>query len=89
MIEQYINVVATNLIIEIYVKQADDAFSFTATTNSAGSITSINNGGLSAFVLSVNATPVTAPFNIVNGDVVSAAFTGAGAATTVTLTGTY
>ena len=78
-----------DLTIRIEVALAADAFTFTATANEAGTITSVNNGGLSAFALSVNASPVTAPFNIVNGDVLSAAFTGAGSATTVTLTGTY
>ena len=78
-----------DLTIRIEVALAADAFTFTATANEAGSITSVNDGGLSAFVLSVNATPVTAPFTIANGDTVSAAFTAAGAATTVILTGTY
>jgi hypothetical protein len=78
-----------DLTIEVEVALAADVFSFTARPNSAGTITSVNDGGLSAFVLSVNATPVTAPFSIANGDVISAAFTAAGAATTVILTGTY
>jgi hypothetical protein len=78
-----------DLTIRVQVALAADAFTFTATANEAGTITSVNDGGLSAFVLSKNATPVTAPFTIVNGDVISAAFTAAGAATTVILTGTY
>jgi hypothetical protein len=73
----------------VQVALAADAFTFTATANEAGTITNINNGGLSAFVLSRNASPVTAPFTIANGDVISAAFTAAGSATTVILTGTY
>jgi len=79
----------TDLTIRVQVALAADAFTFTTTANEAGTITSVNNGGLSAFVISVNAVPVTTPFNIVNGDVVSAAFTAAVAATTVILTGTY
>ena len=78
-----------SLTIRVQVALAADAFTFTATANEAGSITSVNAGGLSAFVLSKNASPVTAPFTIANGDVISAAFTAAGAATTVILTGTY
>jgi hypothetical protein len=78
-----------DLTIRVQVALAADAFTFTATTNEAGTITSVNNGGLSSFVLSKNASPVTAPFTIANGDVISAAFTAAGAATTVILTGTY
>jgi hypothetical protein len=78
-----------DLTIRIEVALAADAFTFTATANEAGSITAVNNGGLSAFVLSKNASPVTAPFSIANGDTVSAAFTAAVAATTVILTGTY
>jgi hypothetical protein len=78
-----------DLTIEVEVALAADVFTFTARPNSAGTITSVNDGGLSAFVLSKNATPVTAPFAIANGDVISAAFTAAGAATTVILTGTY
>jgi hypothetical protein len=78
-----------SLTIRVQVALAADAFTFTATANEAGSITNINAGGLAAFVLSKNASPVTAPFTIANGDVISAAFTAAGAATTVILTGTY
>jgi hypothetical protein len=78
-----------DLTIRIEVALAADAFTFTATANEAGSITSVNDGSLTSFVLSVNATPVTAPFSIANGDTVSAAFDAAGSATTVTLTGTY
>jgi hypothetical protein len=78
-----------DLTIRVQVALAADAFTFTATANEAGSITNINAGGLAAFVLSKNASPVTAPFTIANGDVISAAFTAAGAATTVILTGTY
>ena len=78
-----------DLTIRVQVALAADAFTFTATTNEAGTITAVNDGGLSAFVLSVNATPVTAPFSIANADVISAAFTAAGATTTVILTGTY
>jgi hypothetical protein len=78
-----------DLTIRVQVALAADAFTFTATANEAGTITSVNDGGLSAFVLSKNASPVTAPFTIANGDVISAAFTAAGAATTVILTGTY
>jgi hypothetical protein len=78
-----------DLAIRIQVALAADAFTFTATANEAGTITAVNNGGLSAFVLSKNASPVTAPFTIANGDVISATFTAAGAATTVILTGTY
>ena len=78
-----------DLTIRVQVALAAAAFTFTATANEAGTITSVNNGGLSAFVLSKNASPVTAPFTIANGDVISAAFTAAGAATTVILTGTY
>lgn len=79
----------TDLTIRFAIKITHDAFSEVMTANEAGTITSVNNGGLSAFVLSVNASPVTAPFTIANGDTLSAAFTAAGAATTVTLTGTY
>lgn len=79
----------TDLTIRVQVALAATAFTFTATANEAGTITNINNGGLSAFVLSRNASPVTAPFTIVNGDVISATFTAAGSATTVILTGTY
>jgi hypothetical protein len=78
-----------DLTIRVQVALAANAFTFTATANEAGTITAVNNGGLSAFVLSKNASPVTAPFTIANGDVISAAFTAAGAATTVILTGTY
>ena len=78
-----------SLTIRVQVALAADAFTFTATANEAGTITAVNAGGLSAFVLSKNASPVTAPFTIANGDVISAAFTAAGAATTVILTGTY
>jgi hypothetical protein len=78
-----------DLTIRVQVALAADAFTFTATANEAGTITSVNNGGLSAFVISKNASPVTAPFTIANGDVISATFTAAGAATTVILTGTY
>jgi hypothetical protein len=78
-----------SLTIEVEVALAADVFSFTARPNSAGTITAVNDGGLSAFVLSVNATPVSVPFIIANGDVISAAFTAAGSATTVILTGTY
>jgi hypothetical protein len=78
-----------DLTIRIEVALAADAFTFTATANEAGTITSVNDGGLTSFVLSLNAAPVTAPFTIANGDVISAAFTAAGSATTVTLTGTY
>jgi hypothetical protein len=78
-----------SLTIRFAIKVTHDAFSETMTSNEAGTITNINNGGLSAFVLSKNASPVTAPFTIANGDVISATFTAAGAATTVILTGTY
>jgi hypothetical protein len=78
-----------SLTIRVQVALAADAFTFTATANEAGTITAVNAGGLSAFVLSKNASPVTAPFTIANGDIISAAFTAAGAATTVILTGTY
>ena len=77
------------LTIRIEVALAADTFTFTATANEAGNIASVNDGGLTSFVLSLNAAPVTTPFTIANGDVISAAFTAAGAATTVTLTGTY
>lgn len=79
----------TDLTIRVQVALAADAFTFTATANEAGTITSVNDGGLTSFVLSVNASPVTAPFTIANGDVISGAFTAAGSATTVILTGTY
>lgn len=78
-----------DLTIRIEVALAADTFTFTSTANEAGNIASVNDGGLTSFVLSLNAAPVTAPFTIASGDVISAAFTGAGAATTVTLTGTY
>jgi hypothetical protein len=78
-----------SLTIRFAIKVTHDAFSEVMTANEAGSITAVNAGGLSAFVLSKNASPVTAPFTIANGDVISATFTAAGSATTVKLTGTY
>jgi hypothetical protein len=78
-----------DLTLRVQVATGTDTFTFTLTANEAGTITSVNAGGLTTFVLTVNATPVTAPFTLADGDVLAATFDTAGADTAVTLTGTY
>jgi hypothetical protein len=78
-----------DLTIRVQVATGADTFTFTLTANEAGTITSVNDGSLTTFVLTVNATPVTAPFTLADGDVLAATFDTAGADTAVTLTGTY
>jgi hypothetical protein len=79
----------TDLTLRVQVASGSDTFTFTLTANEAGTITSVNAGGLTTFVLTVNATPVTAPFTLANGDVLAATFDTAGSDTVVILTGTY
>jgi hypothetical protein len=78
-----------DLTLRVQVATGADTFTFTLTANEAGTITSVNAGGLTTFVLTVNANPVTAPFTLADGDVLAATFDTAGADTAVTLTGTY
>jgi hypothetical protein len=79
----------SDLTLRVQVSTSADTFTFTLTANEAGTITSVNAGGLTTFVLTVNGNPVTAPFTLDAGDVLAATFDTAGADTAVILTGTY
>lgn len=90
MIEQYITIKPTDLTIEIQIADATDtAGPFTITANSAGTISTVNDGGLTNLVIEVNGTPDTAPFTLAVGDTIEFAYDTTVAATVITLTGTY
>jgi len=82
-------IVVTDLTIRIQVASGSDTFTFTLTADEEGEITSLNAGGLTTFVLTVNGNPVTTPFTLADGDTVAATFDTAVSDDEVNLTGTY
>jgi len=80
----------TDLTIEIQIADTTDtAGPFTITANSAGTISAVNDGGLTNLVIEVNGTPDTAPFALAVGDTIEFSYDTTVAATVITLTGTY
>jgi len=72
------------------VKNGDSAISsITITSNSAGTIDAIDNGGLTGLVIEVNSVTVTVPFTLVNTDILDISFTTASSDATIELSGTY
>jgi hypothetical protein len=66
-----------------------DTYIKVATASFVGSITNINAGGLTNLVVSINNTPVTAPFPIVLNDEIKLTYDTSLSATVVILTGSY
>ena len=80
----------TDLLIRIFIADTDtDAGQIIIDANSAGSITSVNSGGLTNLVIEVNGNPVTAPFTLAIADTLDLSFDSASGDTAITLTGTY
>jgi hypothetical protein len=61
----------------------------TVKATEAGTITSINAGGLTSLVIEVNGVPASVPFALVAGDTLEFFYDAATADTEITLTGTY
>ena len=73
----------------IIVSTGDTISTFTVTTVSESNITSANNGGLTNFVIDVNASTVLPPFSLSAGDVVTMTYDAAVSDTVIELIGTY
>jgi len=76
--------------LSIIVNTGDTTSNFTITAASEANITSINNGGLTTFIVNINASfNVLPPFSLNAGDVVSITYDAAITDTIIELIGTY
>tara|TARA_R110000782_G_scaffold58750_1_gene122477 strand:- start:37 stop:1398 length:1362 start_codon:yes stop_codon:yes gene_type:complete len=86
-------IVCTPAVQELYiyidVETGDSLSTITITSESAGDITILSDGGLTITDLQVNSTSVNVPFTIVDTDVVEITYDVAASDATITLTGTY
>ena len=80
---------ATDLTAKVKITSAAVSASITIGTNEDGTITAVNDGGLTNLVITVNAATVTVPFSYAVADTVAFAFDAAGADTDIIMTGTY
>jgi hypothetical protein len=79
-----------DLVLKVFVETAaTDAGPITIDADSAGTITAVNDGGLTNLVIEVNSIPVTAPFVLALADTLEFTFDAASADTAIRLTGTY
>lgn len=80
----------TDLIITIKVASGDDTIStITIDANAAGTIDTVDDGGLSNLVIEVNSFAVSVPFTLNNGDDLDITFDAAASDTEIQLLGTY
>jgi hypothetical protein len=75
--------------LSVIVTTADTTSTFTVTSASESNITSANNGGLTNFVIDVNASIVLPPFSLSAGDIVIMNYDAAVSDTVIELIGTY
>ena len=78
-----------NLYMVIDVADTSTSAPITIVTGNDGTITSVDDGGLTSLVISVNASPVTVPFAIVATDSVVFTYDAAVGDAQIILTGTY
>jgi hypothetical protein len=72
------------------VKSGDSVIStITITSNSAGTIDTVDDGGLTGLTIEVNSIVVTTPFTLANTDILDISFTTASSDAIIELSGTY
>ena len=77
------------LTLAIIIRDDEDNFSFNIVANSDGTITSVDNGGLTNLAIEVNGNPVSVPFTLDVGDLVTATFDLTTSDTIVKFIGNY
>jgi hypothetical protein len=84
------SVQSSDINLSILVTTGDTTSNFTITAASESNITSVNNGGLTTFVININASlNVLPPFSLNAGDVVNITYDPAVSDTIIELIGTY
>ena len=80
----------TDLIIIVHIKAAATATDpITISAKTAGTITTVNDGGLTNLIVELNSVPVTAPFILAIGDILEMSFDAATGGEEIKLIGTY
>ena len=81
---------SSDINLSIIVNTGDTTSDFTITAASEANITNINNGGLTTFIVNINASlNVLPPLSLNAGDVVNITYDAAVADTIIELIGTY